>query len=86
MAAVAMEAWAMAMEAQAMAMAVAMVDMVMAAAAHCAVEDTGLMASTEDLMQRPSLPNQKDVHVFSHQGHKNVFKINTLGHIYISYN
>jgi hypothetical protein len=31
-------------------MAVAMVAMDMAVAVHCAVEDTGLMASTEDLM------------------------------------
>ena len=46
-----MEAWAMAMVALAMDMAVAMVAMVMAAAAHCAVEDTGLMASTEEIQQ-----------------------------------
>ena len=37
--------------AKAVAMAVAMVAMVMAAAAHCAVEDTGLMASTEEIRQ-----------------------------------
>ena len=41
----------MAMVALAMDMAVAMVAMVMAAAAHCAVEDTGLMASTEEIQQ-----------------------------------
>ncbi|EDK98375.1 mCG146855 [Mus musculus] len=35
----------------AVAMAVAMVAMDMAAAAHCAVEDTGLMASTEEIQQ-----------------------------------
>jgi hypothetical protein len=33
----------------AVAMAVAMVAMVMAAATHCAVEDTGPVASTEDI-------------------------------------
>ena len=57
-----------------MAMAVAMVAMVMAAAAHCAVEDTGLMASTEDIMQIPRLSNQKRFQVFSDQELKYVFK------------
>jgi uncharacterized protein YcnI len=55
-------------------MAVAMVAMAMAAAAHCAVEDTGLMDSTEDIMQIPSLCNQKRFRVFSHQELKHVFK------------
>jgi hypothetical protein len=36
-------------------MAVAMVAMVMAATAHCAVEDTGPMASTEEFPQWHSL-------------------------------
>ena len=66
-----MEAWAMAM---AVAMAVAMVAMVMAAAAHCAVEDTGLMASTEDIVQQPNLSNQKSFQVVLHQELKHVFK------------
>lgn len=48
--ALAMVAWAMAMVAWAVAMALAMVAMVMAAAAHCAVEDTGLTASTEEFL------------------------------------
>ena len=58
-----MEAWAMATVAQVVAMAVAMavavaaamavalVAMVMAAADHCAVEDTGPVASTEEIQQ-----------------------------------
>jgi hypothetical protein len=75
-----MEAWAMAMVALAMdmavavAMAVAMVAMVMAAAAHCAVEDTGLMASIEEIMQIPRLSNQKSFQMLSHQKLKRVFK------------
>jgi hypothetical protein len=64
--------------AMAVAMAVAMVAMVMAAAAHCAVEDTGLMASTEDIVQTPSLSNQKSFQVFSHQKLKHVFKNSNL--------
>lgn len=40
----------MVMVAWAMAMAVVMVAMVMAAAAHYAMEDTGLMASTEEFL------------------------------------
>ena len=64
----------MAMVALAMDMAVAMVAMVMAAAAHCAVEDTGLMASTEDIVQIPRLSNQKRFQVFSDQELKYVFK------------
>ena len=73
----------MAMVAQAMAMAVAMavamvamvalVAMVMAAAAHCAVDDTGLMDSTQDIMQILSLPNQKGFQVFPYQELTNVF-------------
>lgn len=46
----AMVAWAVAIVAWAMAMAVAMVAMVMAAAAHCTMEDTGLMASIEKFL------------------------------------
>ena len=46
-----MEVWVMVIEAQAVAMAVAMVAMVMAAVAHCVVEDTGPVASTEEIQQ-----------------------------------
>jgi hypothetical protein len=84
-----MEAWAMAMDmavAVAVAMAVAMVAMVMAAAAHCAVEDTGLMASTEDIMQIPRLSNQKCFQVFSHQELKHVFKNSNFRTKYLKYN
>ena len=79
----------MAMVDQAMAMAVAMVvmvamvdvvdmvAMVMAATAHCAMEDTGLTASTEGFLM-PSLPDQKNFQVFSDQGHIHIFKTSNL--------
>ena len=63
----------------AVAMAVAMVAMVMAAAAHCAVEDTGLMASIEDIMQIPSLSNQKGFQGFHTRNSNMSLKILTLG-------
>ena len=76
----------MAMVALAMDMAVAMVAMVMAAAAHCAVEDTGLMASTEDIVQQPNLSNQKSFQVVLHQEHTNVFKMYNFRTKYVKYN
>ena len=69
----------------AVAMAVAMVAMVMAAAAHCAVDDTGLMDSTEDIMHTPSLSNQKSFQVFSYQKLKHVFKNSNFRTKYIKY-
>ena len=52
---------------------VSLVAMAMAAAVHCAVEDTGPMASTEEIMHIPSLSNQKGFQVFPYQELTNVF-------------
>jgi len=56
----------------AVAMAMAMVVMVMAAVALCAIEDTGLMASTEDITS--SLCDWKCFQEFSQDTVENVFK------------
>ena len=56
----------------AVAMAVAMVAMDMATAVHCVVEDTGPMASTEDIS---SLSKEKCFHARNSK-YKNVYQIN----------
>jgi hypothetical protein len=63
--------------AMAVAMAVAMeamVAMVMAAAAHCAVEDTAAVASIEEFLYIPSLADWKCFQEFSQDGLENLFK------------
>ena len=69
----------------AVAVAVAMVAMVMAAAAHCAVEDTGPVASTEDIMQRPSLSSLKGFQGFPDREFKHIFKKFNFRTKYIKY-
>jgi methionine-rich copper-binding protein CopC len=72
-----MVAWVVAVVvAKAVALLVAMVAMVMAATAHCAVEDTGPMASTEEFPQWLSL--LANLQISSYEKNLNVCKNTTF--------